>query len=67
MVQDGYSYLYGPVRRGEREWCMMAIATCMVQKRRRRVVQDGYRYMYGPVRRGEGEWSKMAKLLVCYS
>ena len=28
MVQDGYSYLYGPVRRGEGEWSMMAIATC---------------------------------------
>ena len=27
MVQDGYSYLYGPVRRGEG----VAIATCMVQ------------------------------------
>ena len=31
MVQDGYSYLYGPVRRGEGEWSKMAIATCMVQ------------------------------------
>ena len=28
MVQDGYSYLYGPVKRGEGEWCKMAIATC---------------------------------------
>ena len=31
MVQDHYSYLYGPVRRGEREWSKMVIATCMVQ------------------------------------
>ena len=31
MDQDGYSYLYGPVRRGEGEWSKMAIATCMVQ------------------------------------
>ena len=42
MVQDGYSYLNGPVRRGEREWSKMAIARCMVQlEERRRVVQDG--------------------------
>ena len=31
MVQDGYSYLYGPVRIGEGERSKMAIATCMVQ------------------------------------
>ena len=31
VVQNGYSYLYGPVRRGEGEWCKMAIAICMVQ------------------------------------
>ena len=31
MVQDGYSYLYGPVRRGEGELSKMAIATCMIQ------------------------------------
>ena len=31
MVQDGYSYLYGPVSRGEGVWCKMAIATCMDQ------------------------------------
>ena len=34
MVQDGYSYLYGPVRRGEGEWSKMAIDTCMVLVRR---------------------------------
>ena len=31
MVQDGYSYLYSPVRRGEGDRFKRAIATCMVK------------------------------------
>ena len=27
MVQDCYSYMYDPVRRGEEEWSKMTIAT----------------------------------------